>query len=87
VKGRTVLSMESSATRMNRLGSSVLMGVPVLTVDEVLARFDAVTLDDVTELARELWVPERLSAAGVGADEATFRSALEAVSPVLAAAA
>jgi predicted Zn-dependent peptidase len=84
VKGRTVLSMESSATRMNRLGSSVLMGVPVLTVDELLARFDAVTLDDVTELARELWVPERLSAGGVGTDEATFRSALEAVSPVLA---
>jgi predicted Zn-dependent peptidase len=87
VKGRTVLSMESSATRMNRLGSSVLMGVPLLTVDEVLARYDAVTLDDVMHLARELWVPERLSAAGVGADEATFRSALEAVSPVLAAAA
>ena len=43
-----MLSMESSATRMNRLGSSVLMGVPLLTVDEVLARFDAVTLDDVT---------------------------------------
>ena len=87
VKGRTVLSMESSATRMNRLGSSVLMDVPVLTVDEVLARFDAVTLDDVMGLAQELWLPERLSAAGVGADEATFRSALEAVSPVLAEAA
>jgi len=87
VKGRTVLSMESSAARMNRLGSSVLMDVPLLTLDEVLAHLDAVTLDDVMDLARELWVPERLSAAGVGADEATFRSALEAVSPVLAAAA
>ena len=87
VKGRTVLSMESSAARMSRLGSSVLMDVPVLTLDEVLARFDAVTLDDVTALAQELWLPERLSAAGVGADEATFRSALEAVSPALAPAA
>ena len=38
VKGRTVLSMESTLTRMNRLGSSVLMDVPLLTVDEVLAR-------------------------------------------------
>ena len=37
---------------MNRLGSSVLMGVPLLTVDEVLAALDAVTLDDVVELAR-----------------------------------
>jgi predicted Zn-dependent peptidase len=87
VKGRTVLSMESSAARMNRLGSSVLMGVPLLTVDEVLARFDAVTLDDVIGLARDLWVPERLSAAGVGADESAFRSALDAVSPALADAA
>jgi predicted Zn-dependent peptidase len=86
VKGRTVLSMESTLTRMNRLGSSVLMGVPLLTVDELLAAFDAVTLDDVNELARGLWVPERLSAAGVGGDEAAFRSALEAVSPALAAA-
>ena len=87
VKGRTVLSMESTLTRMNRLGSSMLMGVPLLTVDEVLAAFDAVTLDDVNLLARELWQPERLSAAGVGGDETAFRSAIEAVSPALAAAA
>jgi predicted Zn-dependent peptidase len=53
-KGRTVLSMESSASRMNRIGSSVLMGVPLLTVDELLARLDAVTLDEVVELARDL---------------------------------
>jgi predicted Zn-dependent peptidase len=87
VKGRTVLSMESTLTRMNRLGSSVLMGVPVLTVDEVLAAFDAVTLDDLGELARELWAPEQLSAAGVGGEEAAFRAALETVSPSLAEAA
>jgi predicted Zn-dependent peptidase len=86
VKGRTVLSMESTLTRMNRLGSSLLMGVPLLTVDELLAALDAVTLDDVNALASELWQPERLSAAGVGGDESAFRSALEAVSPALAAA-
>jgi predicted Zn-dependent peptidase len=86
VKGRTVLAMESTLTRMNRLGSSVLMGVPLLSVDEVLAAFDAVTLDDVNTLARQLWQPDRMSAAGVGGDESAFRNALEAVSPALAAA-
>jgi predicted Zn-dependent peptidase len=86
VKGRTVLSMESTLTRMNRLGSSVLMGVPLLTVDDVLAAFDAVTLDDVNTLARDLWQPERMAAAGVGGDEDAFRRALESVSPALAAA-
>ena len=86
VKGRTVLSMESTLTRMNRLGSSLLMGVPLLTIDEVLAAFDAVTLDDVNTIAQEFWRPERMAAAGVGGDETTFRRALEAVSPALAAA-
>ncbi|MGZ4199733.1 MAG: M16 family metallopeptidase, partial [Thermoleophilia bacterium] len=85
VKGRTVLAMESTLARMNRLGSSVLMGVPLLSLDEIVAAIDAVTLDDVTSLARELFVPERLSAAGVGGDEEVFRSALEAVNPALLA--
>jgi predicted Zn-dependent peptidase len=86
VKGRTVLSMESTLTRMNRLGSSILMGVPLLTIDEVLAAFDAVTLDDVNALARDFWQPEHMAAAGVGGDEDAFRRALESVSPALAAA-
>jgi predicted Zn-dependent peptidase len=85
VKGRTTLSMESTLARMNRLGSSVLMGVPVLTLDEVLAALDAVTLDEVGALAAELYAPARLSAAGVGADEDTFRAALAPVSEALAA--
>jgi predicted Zn-dependent peptidase len=87
VKGRTVLSMESTLTRMNRLGSAVLMDVPLMTVDEVLAAFDAVTLDEVVALARELWAPERMSAAGVGENEDSFRSAVESISPELAKAA
>jgi predicted Zn-dependent peptidase len=86
-KGRTVLSMESTLTRMNRLGSSVLMGVPLMTVDEVLAAYDEVTAEDLMELARELWRPERMSAAGVGGDEDAFRAALSAVNPALEAAA
>jgi len=86
-KGRTVLAMESTSVRMNRLGSSILMDVPLLTLDEVLAAIDAVTLDDVTAIAHELWAPERMSAAAVGGDESAFRTALEAVNPALATAA
>jgi predicted Zn-dependent peptidase len=85
VKGRTVLSMESMLARMNRLGSSVLTGIPLLSLDEVLARTDAVTKDDIAELA-ELYAPERLSAAAVGGDEDVFKRALEAVNPELVAA-
>jgi predicted Zn-dependent peptidase len=87
VKGRVVLSLESTTARMNRLGSAVLNEMPILTVDEVIERIDGVTLDDVRELASELFGPERLSAAGIGAEESVFRGALEAVSPALAEAA
>jgi predicted Zn-dependent peptidase len=85
VKGRTVLSLESTSARMNRLGSSVLAGMPVLSVDDIIERVDAVTMEDVRALAAELFAPERLSAAGVGAEEDRFRSALSSISPTLAA--
>jgi predicted Zn-dependent peptidase len=86
VKGRAVLALESTSARMNRLGSSLLAGLPLLTVDEMIERIDAVTADDVHELAAEVLAPERLSAAGIGGDEAAFRAALAPVSPELVAA-
>ena len=61
VKARVVLALESTGARMNRLGASLLFGLPLLETDEVMARFEAVTLDDLRELTDELWAPERLS--------------------------
>jgi predicted Zn-dependent peptidase len=90
VKGRVVLSLESTSTRMNRLGSSVLTDVPVLGLDELIDRIDAVTMDDVRALAAELWPLERLSAAGIGTEQSVFESAiapLELTGPVEAAVA
>ena len=80
VKARVVLALESTGARMNRLGASLLYGLPLLEADEVMARIDAVTLDDLRELTDELWAPERLSAAGIGPDEQAFRAAVEPVS-------
>jgi hypothetical protein len=40
-----------------------------------------VTLDDLRELTDELWAPARLSAAGIGPDEAVFRTAVDDVCP------
>jgi predicted Zn-dependent peptidase len=83
VKGRVVLSLESTTARMNRLGASVLADMPLLSVDEVIEKIDAVTLDDVAALARDLFAADRLSAAGIGSDQDEFRRALEPISPAL----
>jgi predicted Zn-dependent peptidase len=72
---------------MNRLGGSLLMGVPLLSLDEMVAAIDAVSADDVQALARDLFAPEHMSAAGVGGDESAFLRAIESVNPQLAAAA
>jgi predicted Zn-dependent peptidase len=77
VKGRLVLALESTTARMNRLGSSVLAELPLLSVDEMVERIDAVTIADLEELAAELFAPERLSAAGIGAERGVFDAALE----------
>jgi predicted Zn-dependent peptidase len=77
MKGRVVLALESTAARMNRLGSSVLSELPILSVDEIIDRIDAVELADLQQLAGELFSCERLSVAGVGADEGAFHEALK----------
>jgi predicted Zn-dependent peptidase len=64
---------------MNRLGSSLLAGMPVLSIDEVIERVDAVGLDDVMALARGLFDPRSLSAAAIGPAEQTVREALATV--------
>jgi predicted Zn-dependent peptidase len=81
VKARVVLALESTGARMNRLGSSLLFDLPLLEPDEIMARIDAVTLDDLRALTDELWAPERLSAAGIGPDEDAFRAAVAEVTP------
>ena len=79
VKARIVLGMESTGSRMHRLGGSLLFGLPLLETDEVMERIDAVTLEDLRSLVDDLWAPGRLSAAGIGPDEDKFCAAVEGV--------
>jgi predicted Zn-dependent peptidase len=82
VKGRMVLSLESTAARMNRLGSSLLGDLPILSVEEIIERVDAVTVADLRDLAGELFAPERLSLACVGVEEGAFLEAAQALEAV-----
>jgi predicted Zn-dependent peptidase len=76
LKGRVLLALESTGARMSRLGSEILAGAPLLGLDEVVERIDAVSLADLEELASELWDPARLAVAGIGPDEKRFDEAL-----------
>jgi predicted Zn-dependent peptidase len=86
VKGRVVLAMESTGARMERLGASLLAGMPILELDETIERIEAVEAATVGELAAELLAPERLSAVAIGPDEDVFRAAIAPLQTELAGA-
>jgi predicted Zn-dependent peptidase len=84
LKGRMLLSMESTSNRMSRLGKSLVTGTELLSLEELIDRIDAVTSDEIAQVAGDLLRLERLSAAGIGPNEARFRAAVEQVNPALA---
>jgi len=83
LKGRILLSLESTSARMTRLGKSLVTATPLLTPEAVVKRLEAVTATEVAELADALLTPDRLSVAGIGPDEARFAEAVERVNPAL----
>jgi predicted Zn-dependent peptidase len=87
LKGRIMLSLESTSNRMSRLGKALVTGTELLTVEQIVKQLDAVTLGDLAALARDLLATPRLSVAGIGPDDSRFLAAVERVNPALAAAA
>jgi predicted Zn-dependent peptidase len=65
MRGGLVLSLEDTASRMTRLGEVELFQDRLLSLDEVLARLDAISLDEVNALAADLFSrPETLAVVG-----------------------
>ncbi|MBX6394302.1 MAG: insulinase family protein [Alicyclobacillaceae bacterium] len=64
VKGSLMLSLESTTSRMTRLGKNELLLGRHYTLDETIERIDAVTTEDVKRVASRLRAP--MAAAAVG---------------------
>ncbi|MDJ0959515.1 MAG: pitrilysin family protein [Acidimicrobiia bacterium] len=65
VAGALALSLEDSGSRMNRLGRNELTGIEQLSVDEIVARVEAVDLDEALDVARDVYAgPYVLGAVG-----------------------
>jgi predicted Zn-dependent peptidase len=83
LKGRLLLSLESTSNRMTRLGKATVTETPLLSIEEIVRRLESVVAEEVSQLADELLAVGRLSAAGIGPDESRFRDAVASVSPGL----
>jgi predicted Zn-dependent peptidase len=81
MKGRLLLSLESTSARMTRLGKAIVTEIEITPIEETIARIEAVTEAEVAELASKLLSLGGLSAAGIGPSERRFRAAVERVNP------
>jgi len=54
LRGSLVLGLEDTGSRMSRLGKSELVYGELLTIEEILAKISAVTLEDVRAVAAEV---------------------------------
>ena len=65
-KANVLMGLESTQARMAHLGRSELMMGEVLTPDQIIAAYDAVTAEDVRGLAEEIFDFSRASLSAVG---------------------
>ncbi len=75
LKGRIVLGLESTGSRMNRLGRSVIGDTEILAIDQVIDEIEAVGGDELTALAAELLRVDELAVAAIGPRVRPIRSA------------
>jgi predicted Zn-dependent peptidase len=77
LRAATVLGLEDTGSRMSRIAKSELVHPELPSISELLTRIEAVSLDDVRVVAKELWdAPPTLAILGPFDDPDRFAAAL-----------
>jgi predicted Zn-dependent peptidase len=66
LKGSLLLSLESSGSRMSSLARQEMYFGRFFTTEEVLTELEAVTCEDVQQIAQEFFQPEKIAISAVG---------------------
>jgi predicted Zn-dependent peptidase len=66
LKGSLMLSLESSSARMLNLARQEIYFDRFFTLDEIIARVEAVTAEDIVQLAQEFFRPEQIAVTVLG---------------------
>jgi predicted Zn-dependent peptidase len=69
LKSSTLLALESTAARMNRIGRSVITDTELLSPEEIAERIEAVSAEDIRRLARAHLNLDNLYLSAVGPEE------------------
>lgn len=77
-KASVLMGLEANTAHMNHLARNVLNGTPIQTPEEIIASYDAITRQDVRDMAQETfdWSQLGFSAVGRVAGEEQYRELL-----------
>jgi len=59
IKGHMILGLESTRSRMTRLGKVEVTGGELLSLDDIIERLDSITLDDLHRVAQQILTTDR----------------------------
>lgn len=78
IKGRVLLSLEDTYNVASMYGQKMLFENEVMSVEDYLKKIEAVTVEDIQNLAAEIFIPETRNFALIGPfkDEKVFRDLL-----------
>ncbi len=78
IRGTTLISLEQSNAVASFVGTEEMLTGKPLTIDEVFAKLEAVTVADITAVAKEIIRPQMLNLAMIGPwkDSSVFQSIL-----------
>jgi predicted Zn-dependent peptidase len=66
LKGNLLLGLESSSSRMSRLGKMEITLGKFTTLDEIVAKIEKVSLPDLEEMMNDIFAPEKLCYTALG---------------------
>ena len=69
LKGQVILALETPQSRMARLATQALQGEPYRPLETILAEIAAVTRDQIADLSREFFDPERQVVVRLGPEQ------------------
>ncbi|MCD7830500.1 MAG: insulinase family protein [Clostridiales bacterium] len=77
-KASVLMGLEANTAHMNHLARNILNGTPIQTAEEIIASYDAITRQDVQDMARETfdWPQLGFSAVGRVSSEEQYRELL-----------
>ena len=66
IKGRLMLSMEDSMNTASFFGTKKILQNKIMTPSEIIEKIEAVTVEEIAELAKNIFTPDKLNFALIG---------------------